>query len=259
MPQALQARKVDMKKIHLLVKKEEIDELKMAEGKKIAVVLDVLLATTTIVSALHDGASEVIPVLDLQEALTYQKQHGTDSFILAGELDAKPVDGFVYPSPAILRQTVNGKALVLSTTNGTVALRKSAGAGEVYIASLLNNPFVAGTIAKGWHEGTIIVVCSGNSGEVSLEDFYGAGHFIDCLAEELGEEAELTDAALAALALYRGNRERAYEILKSSYVGRMFDRHQFETELRFAAQKGVIKLAPKLENGRIAIGTSINQ
>ncbi|CAH0345856.1 2-phosphosulfolactate phosphatase [Bacillus sp. CECT 9360] len=248
-----------MKKIHLLVKKEEINEKKMADGEKIAVVLDVLLATTTIVSALKDGASEVIPVLNLQEALGYQKQNGSDSFLLAGELQAKPVDGFIYPSPAIIRKEVNGKILVLSTTNGTVALRKSAGASAVYIASLLNNPFVVGEIAKTWQQGTVIVVCSGNSGEVSLEDLYGAGHFIDCLLKEQDEEMEITDAALAALSLYRGNREDAYEVLKSSYVGRMFDKYQFESELKFASQKGVVNLAPKLENGKIVIVAPVQQ
>ncbi|RFU69943.1 2-phosphosulfolactate phosphatase [Bacillus sp. V59.32b] len=248
-----------MKKIHLLIKKEEINEQKMAEGEKIAVVLDVLLATTTIVSALEDGASEVIPVLDLQEAVGYQKQDGSDLFILAGELQAKPVDGFIYPSPTFIRKVIKGKSLVLSTTNGTVALRKSAGANAVYIASLLNNPFVAGEIAKAWHHGTVIVVCSGNSGEVSLEDLYGAGHFIDCLLKEQDEEMEITDAALSALSMYRGNKENAYEVLKSSYVGRMFDKHQFESELKFASQKGTINLAPKLENGKIAIAAPVQQ
>lgn len=248
-----------MKKIHLLTKKEEIDEQKMAEGNKIAVVLDVLLATTTIVSALKDGAVEVIPVLNCEEAITYHSQHGTEDLILAGELAAKPVDGFVYPSPGILRKSVPGKVLVLSTTNGTVALRKSSGAREVYIASLLNNPFVAKEIAKDWHDGTIMVVCSGNSGEVSLEDFYGAGHFIDCLMQVQEDEVELTDASLAALSLYTGKQGEAYEILKSSHVGRMFDKHELEAELNFASQKGVINLAPKLENGKIAIEASVKQ
>ncbi|MDQ0217305.1 2-phosphosulfolactate phosphatase [Peribacillus cavernae] len=248
-----------MKKIHLLTRKEEINEQKMAEGEKVAVVLDVLLATTTIVSALQDGATEVIPVLNCEEALTYEKQYGINTYILAGELDAKPVAGFVYPSPAVLGEKVNGKALVLSTTNGTVALRKSIGAKEIYIASLLNNPFIAKEITNDWHEETVMVICSGNSGEMSLEDFYGAGHFIDCLVSEQEEEVEMTDAALAALSFYKGNREGALEILKSSLVGRMFDRHQFDSELRFAAQKGVINLAPKLENGRIVIQASIKQ
>jgi 2-phosphosulfolactate phosphatase len=248
---ALLARNFNMKKIHLLLKKEEINEQKMAEGNKLAVVLDVLLATTTIVSALKDGATEVIPVLDLQEAVSCQKQYGLDSCIVAGELNAKPVAGFIYPSPAILRKTIAGKALVLSTTNGTVALRKSAGAGKVYIASLLNNPFVAKEIARAWHQGTVMVVCSGNSGEVSLEDLYGAGHFIDCLMKEQAEEVNLSDAAFAALSLYRGNREDSYEVLQSSLVGRMFDKHQFQSELKFAAQKGVINLAPTIDNGKI--------
>ncbi|RFU63493.1 2-phosphosulfolactate phosphatase [Peribacillus glennii] len=248
-----------MKKIHLLTRKEEINEQKMAEGDKIAVVLDVLLATTTIVSALHDGAVEVIPVLDCDEAVSLHKQSGETDWILAGELSAKPVEGFVYPSPSILRNSVSGKVLVLSTTNGTVALRKSTGAKEVFIASLLNNPFVASEISKNWQDETIMVVCSGNSGEMSLEDFYGAGHFIDCLYREKGGEVELTDAALAAHFFYKGKQDEAIAILRSSYVGKMFDKHRFEDELGFAAQKGIIGLAPKLKQGKIALEASVKQ
>ncbi|PLT34406.1 2-phosphosulfolactate phosphatase [Bacillus sp. V5-8f] len=246
-----------MKKIHLLTRKEEINEQKMAEGDKIAVVLDVLLATTTIVSALHDGALEVIPVLDCDEALHLHKKNGAADWILAGELSAKPVEGFVYPSPSILRKSVAGKVLVLSTTNGTVALRKSTGAKEVYIASLLNNPFVAKEVAKDWEDETIMVVCSGNSGEMSLEDFYGAGHFIDCLIKEQDGEIELTDAARAAHSLYEGKKDEAYSILKSSHVGRMFNKHDFNQELGFAAKKGIIGLAPKLKQGKITLGASV--
>src|SRR4029078_5808268 len=98
-----------MTKIHLLIKKEDIDEEKIADGNKIAVVLDILLATTTIVSALKDGAKDVIPVLHIKEAIELANQYQQDECILAGELDAKPLDGFVYPSPTLIRESINGK------------------------------------------------------------------------------------------------------------------------------------------------------
>ena len=64
--------------IHLLLKKEEIDGEKLQEGEKVAVILDVLLATTTIISALHDGARQVIPVMDPLDALVKSQEldHG---------------------------------------------------------------------------------------------------------------------------------------------------------------------------------------
>jgi len=240
-----------MQKVHLLLKKEELNEEKIEAGKKIAVVLDVLLATTTITSALHNGAKEVIPVMDSKEALEVAKTVSDRDCIIAGEFEAKPIDGFVYPSPTLIGTMVKNKTLILSTTNGTVALRKSAGASKVYIASLVNNPYVAKEIQKEKDAETIVVVCSGNSSGFSMEDFYGAGHFIECLVEDNRDEYELTDSALAALMFYQGRPEDAKHTLADSRVGRMFHRHDGEADLELAAEKGAINLVPTLKDGRV--------
>ncbi|MFL6557346.1 MAG: 2-phosphosulfolactate phosphatase [Bacillus sp. (in: firmicutes)] len=241
-----------MTKIHLLMKKEDIKEEKIADGNKIAVVLDVLLATTTIVSALKDGAKEVIPVLHSMEALELAKRYQHGECVLAGELDAKPIDGFLYPSPTLIRESINGKTLILSTTNGTVALRKSSSANKVYIASLLNNPAVAGILQGIEADETILIICSGNSGETSLEDFYGAGHLIDCLLKN--SNYDLTDAAKAALYFYRG-QDDSYEILLDSYVGKLLDKHNQHPDLKVAASKGITAIVPVLKDGKVVIET----
>ncbi|MEH7308174.1 2-phosphosulfolactate phosphatase [Neobacillus drentensis] len=241
-----------MTKIHLLMKKEDIQEEKISEGNKIAVVLDILLATTTIVSALKDGAKEVIPVLHSNEALELAKQYHQDECVLAGELDAKPIDGFVYPSPTLIRETINGKTLILSTTNGTVALRKSSSANKVYVASMLNNPAIAGAIQKVSTDHTIVIICSGNSGETSLEDFYGAGHLIDCFVKN--SHYELTDAAKSALYFYRGQTD-AYEILLDSYVGKLLDKYDQQPDMRIAASKGITSIVPILQDGKVVVET----
>ncbi|RBP96582.1 2-phosphosulfolactate phosphatase [Cytobacillus firmus] len=238
-----------MKKVHVIVRKEDISEEKLSEGSKVAVVLDILLATTTITSALSEGAAEVIPVLDVAEGMNAAAGMEPETFVLAGETHGKLIDGFVYPIPSRLREMVNGKKLILSTTNGTVALRKSACASKVYISSLLNNRAVAESI-KGEAE-TVIVVCSGNSGELSLEDFYGAGHFIDCLTDY--EQWEMTDSAKAALDFYRGASGSAFDILSSSRVGMLFARHGMAEELEFASQTDMAVIVPILKNGRAAI------
>ncbi|PGY14267.1 2-phosphosulfolactate phosphatase [Bacillus sp. AFS031507] len=241
-----------MNKIHLLMKKEDIREEKIADGNKIAVVLDILLATTTIVSALKDGAKEVIPVLHSKEAIELANQYQQDECILAGELDAKPLDGFVYPSPTLIRESINGKTLILSTTNGTVALRKSSSANKVYIASMLNNPAVASSLQKVSEDQTILIICSGNSGEMSLEDFYGAGHLIDCLLKN--SEYELTDAAKTALYFYRGQKDD-YEILLDSYVGKLLDKYNQHADLRVASSKGITSIVPILKDGKVVVET----
>ncbi|MEK4535195.1 2-phosphosulfolactate phosphatase [Peribacillus sp. FSL K6-1552] len=237
--------------IHLLLKKEEIDREKLLEGEKVAIILDVLLATTTIISSLHNGARQVIPVLNPVDALLRSKELDHEDYLLAGELKAKPVDGFMYPSPTLLSKLVLNKTLVLSTTNGTVALRNSAAAKKVYIASLLNNPSVAEKIKKDHQTETIIIVCSGNSGEFSLEDFYGAGHLIECLITGAQGTFSLNDAAIAACTFYQTNADNTFDILQSSHVGQLFDKHDLIDDLKLASQKGSINLVPELIDGRI--------
>lgn len=243
-----------MTKIHLLIKKEDICKEKMMNGNKIAVVLDVLLATTTITSALYDGAKEVIPVLDPLEAVKEANGYGVGDCILAGELNTKPIDGFFYPSPKILRKEVEGKSLILSTTNGTIALRKASVAKKVYIASLLNNPFIADRInMKNDQDLTIVVICSGNSGEMSLEDFYGAGHLITHLMLGSKSPLELTDAAQAAVFFYQGNQQDSLKILASSRVGKMFDQYNSLDELQFASRIGIYPIVPVLQGKKIVL------
>lgn len=248
-----------MAKIHLLMRKEEIDVEKVNEGNKIAVVLDVLLATTTITSALHDGALEVIPVMDATEALEISKEYKDGEYILSGEVRARTIDGFVFPSPTGIRSSISGKTLILSTTNGTVALKKASKAKKVFVTSLLNNPAVAEQVRNDMKDHTILVICSGTSGEVSLEDFYGAGHFISCLLDGNPENVELTDAAKAAHLFYKGNEDDAYSILRASHVGQFFEETgSYLSDLSFASHKGSIPIVPVLQGKKVVVEQSVN-
>lgn len=240
-----------MKKVHLLFKKEEIDEAKVNEGAKVAVVLDVLMATTTITSALYDGAKEVIPVLNGDEALRTAEEFAKGEFILAGELDSKPIENFVFPLPSVIRESIKNKTLILSTTNGTVALKNASKANKVYIASLLNNPYVAEEVRLEPECDTILVVCSGNSGGFSLEDFYGAGHFIECLTSGHEHEFELTDAAFAAKTFYAGTKQDGFKILLESRVGRMIDKYDGREEVHFASREGTVPIVPILSGKKV--------
>lgn len=252
MASKLPVRAIDiMRKVHVILKKEDILPEKIGDGRKTVVVLDVLLATTTITSALIDGAADVIPVMNIEEAKKPSEGLDPKTCVFAGEIHAKPVEGFVYPSPAHIRKVIKGKTLVLSTTNGTVALRKSEGARRVFVACLLNNPAVANVIRNENLGDTILVVCSGNSGDLSLEDFYGAGHFLECLMKE--GAWNLSDAAKAAFQFYRGAGRSAYEMLSESSVGKLFSQYGFWDELKFAAEIDTTSIVPELKNGRIVI------
>lgn len=238
-------------KIHTLLKKEEIDTVQMNE-EKIAVVFDVLMATSVIASCFHYDAKQVIPVLEATEALQEAKKYPPDEVVLIGEHNGITIEGFFNPLPSVFKKQVSGKTVILSTTNGTVAIRNSSNAKKLYVASLLNGEAVSKHIARNIHQETIIVVCSGSSNTFCLEDFYGAGYFIAQFVKEFGEEkVELTDSSLAAKLFYENRAEDSYEILRQSRVGTNLQNYHYDEDLLFVSQKGVLPLILTLEEKRL--------
>ncbi|WP_408010408.1 2-phosphosulfolactate phosphatase [Pseudalkalibacillus sp. A8] len=239
-------------KIHLLLKKEEIDQEKMRD--KVAVTFDILLATSTITAALEFGAREVIPVLNGIEAVEESQGREEGSFVLVGEYQGVTIEGFLSPNPKALKEKVDGKIVILSTTNGTVAIRRSNTAKAVYTSSLLNNQAVAEQILNHHPEETIVLVCAGSSGEFNVEDFYGAGHFIDRIAAWSDHPLELTDSAYAAHTFYQGNRHDGAEILKKARIGQMLLRYGFEEEINFVAQDNLFQVIPRFDQNSRIVG-----
>ncbi len=240
-----------MSKVHVLLKKEELDAQRLAD--KVVVVLDVLFATTSIVTALAHGALEVVPTLDRDAALSEAARRPAGSYVLAGELNAVTLTGFAHPTPmALLEQQLAGKAVIYSTTNGTVALNKSRDAAHVFAASLLNGEAVVDRIERTFPNETVLLVCSGSADNFNLEDFYGAGYLVSLFAR-YGGARELSDASLAAQMLHDG--ADAFECLASSRVGRMMLARGLEREVRFAARKSCFEVVPELSQGSVRAAT----
>ncbi|HET7579217.1 MAG TPA: 2-phosphosulfolactate phosphatase [Bacillales bacterium] len=240
-----------MGKIHLLMRKEDIDVEQM-KGK-VAVVFDVLLATSTITAAFDNGAQEVIPVLNEEEALREAEGRAKDSYVLSGEYSGLTLDGFLSPSPLGLKGQVKGKTVILSTTNGTVAIKNVAvSAQKVFAASLLNGKAVAKAINDSLKDETIVVVCSGSMESFCLEDFYGAGYFLDCLVGLDDEMSwELTDSATAALYFYRGNKDDSLAMLDRARVGKMLDDFGLADDIRYVAERGGVSAVPAFDGKAI--------
>ena len=237
-------------KLHVLTKKEELDAVRVPG--KVVVVLDILFATTTMVTALAHGATEIIPVLDESAARAHASGLGEGSFVLAGELYAETLPGFAHPAPlALLEHGVDGKSLVYSTTNGTVAMTQAAGAARVYCGALLNVGALAKHIAAAHARETVLIVCSGSGNNFNFEDFYGAGCFVERLAALLGPAADLSDAARAARATY--SHARAPEALLQCRVGRMMVARGLQREVEFACREDAFPVLPALEDGRVRL------
>ena len=242
------AAKIDLShKVHVLTKKEELDSVRVPG--KVVVVLDILFATTTMVTALAHGAKEVVPVLDEAEALARAKEFEKNSYVLSGELFAETLAGFAHPAPlSLLEHGVEGKTLIYSTTNGTVAMMQPARAARVYCGALLNARALAEHILAQHPRETVLIVCSGSGNNFNFEDFYGAGYFVECFREHVGD---LSDAAKAALALYR--HAKAPEALLDCRVGRMMVARGLAREVEFACRRDIFPVVPALEQGRLRL------
>src|SRR6266849_6730194 len=224
-----------MAKIHILLKKEELDGQRLPG--KVVVVLDVLFATSSIVTALAHGAAEVIPTLNGDAALLEAGTRQAGSYVMAGELNAT---------------TLAGLALMYSTTNGTVALSKCREAAHVYAGALLNGEAVVEHIERNFSAETVLIVCSGSADNFNLEDFYGAGYFASLFARRSGAH-EFSDVALAAQMLHDGGD--VMDCLGRSRVGRMMAARGLEREVQFAAQKSCFDIVPRLTGGCLRIST----
>ena len=227
----------------MLTKKEELDSVRVPG--KVVVVLDILFATTTMVTALAHGAKEIVPVLDESAARACAADF--PGCVLAGELYAETLPGFAHPAPlALLAHGVEGKSVVYSTTNGTVAMTQAAGAARVYCGALLNARALVEHILARHERETILIVCSGSGNNFNFEDFYGAGYFVECLRQHV---RDFSDAAKAALALYR--HAKGPEALLDCRVGRMMAARGLAHEVEFASRRDALPVVAALEDGRV--------
>ncbi|WP_157796473.1 2-phosphosulfolactate phosphatase [Bacillus sp. FJAT-45037] len=226
-----------MTHVHVLLKKEEIEPEKLVGS--IVIVLDVLLATTTISYAFAYGAKEVIPVSCEKDALHLSTYYHPDEFVLVGEHEGRVIDGFLSPSPSLLKPYVRDKVVILATTNGTVALNRSEQADAVYPACLRNGEAVIDDVLSRLKRGqNIVIVCAGSSGQFCLEDFYGAGYLLRLLRSGLSS-LSLNDAGIAAQLHFLAEQNNGYDLLAQSAVGKFLLEYSSEEEVRGVAELGV--------------------
>ena len=237
-----------MPTVHVLTHRTQISGQRLAG--KVAIVVDVVFATTSIAIALERGAAEVVPALTPEAASEFARSLLPGSFVLAGELGNRPIPGFIEPWPHVLaRQDLAGKSLVYSSTNGTVALRQSADAGLLLAAALVNGAAVAAYAAEHHAGRDIVLVCAGSDEAFNLEDFYGAGYLVSLLAA--GDAPfHLTDAARAAWLLHE--RATLQECLDDARAGRMMQASGRGPDVGFCGQKSIFDVVPVCRGGRIA-------
>ncbi|MCK5552949.1 MAG: 2-phosphosulfolactate phosphatase, partial [Deltaproteobacteria bacterium] len=182
-------------------------------GGKVFVVIDALRATTTIIEALSNGCTEVIPVVTVDEAVDLAKKSSREDTLIGGERGGFKVDGFdLGNSPReYRREAVSGKKVILTTTDGTKAFHWIATREHVLVGAFTNaHAVVQRCMAL---EADPVMIPAGKRGRFSLEDVVCGGMMIDLLAKR---GVELTDAARAAGILYNAFDDDLLEMARIS-------------------------------------------
>lgn len=221
----------------------ELLHLYELEGKAV-VAVDVLRATSTMVTAFAHGAADIIPVIQLEECRAYADQ----GCLTAAERNGVKAEGFdLGNSPfAYMHEGIKGKTIAITTTNGTRAIRLSEAAKEIVVGSFLNLQAVADHLEELQLD--VIVVCAGWKGKFNLEDTLFAG----ALAERL--QAKFTfenDATLASLYLYHAAKEDMVTFLRQSSHVQRLENLEIHKDIEFCLQHDVYDVLPVWKQNKL--------
>jgi 2-phosphosulfolactate phosphatase len=216
------------------------------------VVFDVLRATSTFVTALHNGAKAIVPVSEIPEALAIKKRQ--PDVLLAGErngvrISVGEIDFDLGNSPReYMPEKVRSKTIISTTTNGTRALRACVGAKIILSSSFLNLGATAEFLRQKNFE-NILLVCAGTGENPADEDIIAAGALVDALLPGKDTHSKRTDSAAAARAAYfeavRTGLDR--KISLSENAQRLLSLPELHDDVAFCLQRDVFPLVAKME------------
>lgn len=213
----------------------------------IVVIIDVLRATSTICTALYNGAARVIPVASVPECISIGEKLGPDA-ITAGERDGQIAEGllhgnspFEYP-----REFIQDKTLVLTTTNGTKLLHMAKDAIEIITGSFPNLSAVCDyLLAQGK---PVILGCAAWKDRVNMEDTLFAGAVVNRLKEHFTIDC---DSAVAAETLYEVSKDNIHEVMKQASHYRRLAKFGLEKDIRYCLTPDGANVLPIFRNGEL--------
>ncbi|MHB9947138.1 2-phosphosulfolactate phosphatase [Clostridium botulinum] len=232
--------------IDIVISADHIDEKRLIN--KTVIIIDILRATSVITTAINNGCKKVIPVLTVEEAKDIAKNSEED-IILGGERNALKIDGFNFSNSPLeyTKKYVEGKTVVLSTTNGTRAINNSFNAKTILISALINSKATAKAIDKLNED--LIIINSGTNGQFSIDDFICSGYLIDCLYN-IRKDLELSDIAKTAHYIYTNNKDIESFVKKATHYSRLKSLN-LEKDLEYCFQKDIIDVVPQYKDGYI--------
>lgn len=206
------------------------------------IVIDVLRATSTIITALNHGCAEVLATETVNGAKA--QQHPEDR--LGGERSCRKIPGFHYGNSPLeyTADDLKGRKLIITTTNGTRAVQKAHKASRVLIGAFLN----AGACARTAFEmkKDIVILCSGTQDVYALEDGLCAGALVHALTELYGEGIEVNDFGLAMNYAFLRTEGQLQDVLLGCSNGKRLMKLGFREDVIYCSQFNVTEMVPVL-------------
>jgi 2-phosphosulfolactate phosphatase len=243
------------KKVEILLTPAELLPLCNRDlTRTVCVVFDVLRATSSMVTALANGAEAIMPVQEISEALAFKAQN--PDVLLAGERQGIRIEGnlsgglrfdFGNSPREFTSDKVRGKRIVTTTTNGTRALRACTKAKLTLVSSFLNLQATVDMLKKRRAK-DMLFICSGTFEECAYEDVLGAGALFAELHSTFNvDDHEADSAKLARLAWYREENQLLFALRQSRNGMRLMQKPDLCDDVLFCAQRDIFPFAVQMQ------------
>ncbi|TDF99229.1 2-phosphosulfolactate phosphatase [Paenibacillus piri] len=218
---------------------------------KTVLVIDVLRATSTMLTALAHGCRAIYPV----ETVLQARQLQQPGYVLGGERACKKIPGFDYGNSPFeyMDDRIAGKHLIITTTNGTRAIQKSSKACTVIAASLLNGKACAREAAALNKD--IVILCSGTQDVFSFEDGICAGQLVgelQSLLKDRGTEWSVNDFGLSMLYAFQQVQSDITRALMNCSNGKRLCKLGFTDDVIYCSRLNLIQMAPVVRGGKLS-------
>jgi 2-phosphosulfolactate phosphatase len=227
----------------------------------LVVVVDVVRASTTLLAGLEAGARRVHAVESVEDALDLRRSIGEDDVVLCGERGGRRIEGFdLGNSPLEFEpESVAGKILVCTTTNGTRTLSRCESADELWLGCFRNRAALVDSSEKvlrgeleGPHPSRLLIACAGKEGRLGLDDQLCAGLIVEGLAVSV-PGTRLSDGARSARATAKEIGMPTAAFLATTAAGEALVDIGLEADLEYCAELDVSRSVPRWEAGGFSL------
>lgn len=214
-----------------------------------AIMVDQLRASASIITAIKNGASQVIPTAEPGEAAMIAQQLGRE-VVLCGERGGLKLPGFTLGNSPLefTRQAIRAKTVIMCTTNGTAAILNVKNAAKVFIGSMINCSAVA---RAAYDTGrNIIIQCAGTEGQFSIDDILAAGAIISTIRRYAPVDVTGNDLGLCAAMLYSDHIDKKLDLNTTKHYAHL-KKLGFEDDLEYCFLEDTTDIVPTFRNGAV--------